>query len=276
MAYKFIDINEENLGSFSSIQVIVNGMNLDRSLDGYRTLNVSGRSSFGRDIETLKYSSRKVQGSKSNRSNFDSDGANMFFGSTVQGLVIEVEYLLKAEDNKKFRTLLSKFASLIHDEQARWEFTDDPTFYYIGTISEIGSFKEDTNSIKSTFKIICTDPFKYSRWIYDITSEGRSLVVSDRPAEDIIEFVGMAIKIKEKTNKLVVRNVNLKIIIDYDFKMGDEVLISPSGPISINGRNCMTALDIRSDLENFDIESGDEITFNQDVECRLSYRIRSY
>lgn len=78
MAYKFIDTNEANLKSFASIQTIINGFNLDTELDGYRTLNVSGRSVFGRDIETLKFSARRNAGSKSTKSNSNKAGNNKF------------------------------------------------------------------------------------------------------------------------------------------------------------------------------------------------------
>ena len=276
MAYKFIDIDEANLKSLASIQVIVNNFNLDRELEGYRTLNVSGRSVFGRDIETLKYSARKTQGSRSNKSNFESSGANIFFGSEPQGLVIEVEFLLQADNNKKFREVLSKFMKLIHEEQSRWEFTDDPTFYYWGTLSEVEPFKEDSNSIKSTFKIVCVDPYKHSAWTYDIKGQGRSFIVDDRPEDDMMELLSIRLDLMEYANKLIIRNGNLKIIIDYDFKPGDIVSLSPSGPLSINGRNAMTSLDITSDKENFYIAPEDEITLSRTCKYHFTYKIRSY
>ncbi|MFQ7348314.1 MAG: distal tail protein Dit, partial [Anaerococcus vaginalis] len=162
MAYKFIDTNEANLKSYASIQTIINGFNLDTELCGYRTLNVSGRSVFGRDIETMKFSSRKSAGSKSTRNNSNKAGTNKFFSSDVQSVVIEVEFLLEAPTNELFRELLSKFITILHQEEAKWTWTDDPNFYYTGTISEIGDFKEDKNSVISTFKILCVDQIKTS------------------------------------------------------------------------------------------------------------------
>lgn len=100
MGYKFIDINEQGLNNYASIQTIINGFNLDTELCGYRTLNVSGRSAFGRDVDTLKYTASKNAGSKSTKSKPGGIGVNKFFGSSAQGIEIEIQYELKAKTNE--------------------------------------------------------------------------------------------------------------------------------------------------------------------------------
>ena len=275
MLYKFVDVNEASLQSLASIQVIVNDYNLDRDLCGYRTLNVSGRSVIGRDIETLKYSSRKAQGSKSNRAKFGSRGSNIFFGSDLQEVIIEVEFLLHGKDNKEFRKRLSRLTNTLHQEQAQWVFTDDPMYYYVGTISEMADFKEDANNIKSTFKIVCVDAYKTSLIAHDLKGSGTRIKMPD--IDEIAAIEDIMLKLKANTNKLIIKNQNqnLKIIIDHDFKIGDVLTFAPDEDVRINGLNAMTKLDILSDKEDFNIQGLEEVTLTTPCDYEITYRLRS-
>lgn len=275
MLYKFIDVNEAGLQSLASIQVIINGYNLDTSLCGYRTLNVSGRSVVGRNIETFKYSSRKTQGSKSNRANFNNRGSNVFFGSDLQEAIIEVEFLLEGRNNKEFRQRLSQLANILHQEQAQWVFTDDPMYYYMGTISEMADFKEDMNTIKSTFKIVCVDSFKTSVIAHDLKGSGTRIKMPD--IDEIVSIEDVKLKLKANTNKLIIKNQNqnLKMIIDHDFKSGDVLTFAPDDDVRINGLNAMTRLDILSDKEDFNIQGLEEVTLTTPCDYEITYRLRS-
>lgn len=275
MLYKFIDVNEAGLQSLASIQVIINGYNLDTSLCGYRTLNVSGRSVVGRNIETFKYSSRKTQGSKSNRANFNNRGSNVFFGSDLQEAIIEVEFLLEGRNNKEFRRRLSQLANILHQEQAQWVFTDDPMYYYVGTISEMADFKEDNNTIKSTFKIVCVDSFKTSVIAHDLKGSGARIKMPD--IDEIVSIEDIKLKLKANTNKLIIKNQNqnLKMIIDHDFKIGDVLTFAPDDDVRINGLNAMTRLDILSDKEDFNIQGLEEVTLTTPCDYEITYRLRS-
>lgn len=275
MLYKFIDVNEAGLQSLASIQVIINGYNLDTSLCGYRTLNVSGRSVVGRNIETFKYSSRKTQGSKSNRANFNNRGSNVFFGSDLQEAIIEVEFLLEGRNNKEFRQRLSQLANILHQEQAQWVFTDDPMYYYMGTISEMADFKENNNTIKSTFKIVCVDSFKTSVIAHDLKGSGTRINMPD--IDEIVSIEDVKLKLKANTNKLIIKNQNqnLKMIIDHDFKIGDVLTFAPDDDVRINGLNAMTRLDILSDKEDFNIQGLEEVTLTTPCDYEITYRLRS-
>lgn len=275
MLYKFIDVNEAGLQSLASIQVIINDYNLDTDLCGYRTLNVSGRSVVGRNIETFKYSSRKTQGSKSNRANFNNRGSNVFFGSDLQEAIIEVEFLLEGRNNKEFRQRLSQLANILHQEQAQWVFTDDPMYYYMGTISEMADFKEDMNTIKSTFKIVCVDSFKTSVIAHDLKGSGTRINMPD--IDEIVSIEDIKLKLKANTNKLIIKNQNqnLKMIIDHDFKSGDVLTFAPDDDVRINGLNAMTRLDILSDKEDFNIQGLEEVTLTTPCDYEITYRLRS-
>ena len=277
MAYKFIDTNEANLKSFASIQTIINGFNLDTELDGYRTLNVSGRSVFGRDIETLKFSARRNAGSKSTKSKSNKSGNNKFFGSDIQSVVIEVEFLLEAKTNELFREQLSKFTTILHQEEAKWTWTDDPTFYYTGTITEIGSFKEDKNSIISTFKILCVDPMKTSIETYVLKGNGKEIEIPD--FKEDIDILEMKFNLTADTNKFTFENMNGngKTIFSYLFKAGNTIdILLKEQKALLNSRNLMPAMDLMSDFENFFVNPKDKILLSSVCDYEIKYKLRSY
>ena len=277
MAYKFIDTNEANLKSFASIQTIINGFNLDTELDGYRTLNVSGRSVFGRDIETLKFSARRNAGSKSTKSNSNKAGNNKFFSSDIQSVVIEVEFLLEAPTNELFRELLSKFITILHQEEAKWTWTDDPNFYYTGTISEIGDFKEDKNSVISTFKILCVDPMKTSIETYVLKGNGKEIEMPDFKEE--IDILEMKFVLNSDSNKFTFENMNGngKTIFSYLFKSNNRInILLEEQKCLLNGRNLMPAMDLMSDFEDFFVNPKDTILLSSACDYEIKYKLRCY
>lgn len=277
MVYKFIDTNEANLKSYASIQTIINGFNLDTELDGYRTLNVSGRSVFGRDIETLKFSARRNAGSKSTKSNSNKAGNNKFFSSDIQSLVIEVEFLLEAKTNELFRELLSKFTTILHQEEAEWSWTDDPNFYYTGTISEIGDFKEDKNSVISTFKILCVDPMKTSIETYVLKGNGKEIEMPDFKEE--IDILEMKFVLNSDSNKFTFENMNGngKTIFSYLFKSNNRInILLEEQKCLLNGRNLMPAMDLMSDFEDFFVNPKDTILLSSACDYEIKYKLRSY
>lgn len=277
MAYKFIDTNEANLKSFASIQTIINGFNLDTELCGYRTLNVSGRSVFGRDIETMKFSSRKSAGSKSTRNKSNKAGANKFFSSDIQSVVIEVEFLLEAKTNELFREQLSKFTTILHQEEAKWTWADDPSFYYTGTISEIGSFKEDKNSVVSTFKILCVDPMKTSIETYVLKGNSRQIEIPD--FKEDIDILEMRFVLNSDSNKFTFENMNGngKTIFSYLFKSNNRInILLKEQRCLLNGRNLMSAMDLMSDFENFFVNPKDTILLSSACDYEIKYKLRSY
>lgn len=277
MVYKFIDTNEANLKSYASIQTIINGFNLDTELCGYRTLNVSGRSVFGRDIETLKFSARRNAGSKSTKSNSNKAGNNKFFSSDIQSLVIEVEFLLEAKTNELFRELLSKFTTILHQEEARWTWTDDQAFYYTGTITEIGSFKEDKNSIISNFKILCVDPMKTSIETYVLKGNGKEIEMPD--FKENIDILEMKFVLNSDINKFTFENMNGngKTIFSYLFKAGNTInILLKEQKALLNSRNLMSAMDLMSDFENFFVSPKEKILLSNVCDYEIKYKLRSY
>lgn len=276
MTYDFVDTNEEAFRSYASIQTIVNGRNLDKYLDGFRTLNVSGRSIIARDIETLQYSSKNNAGSKATKANNKSLIANKFLSSTVQNVIIEVEFLLTAPNNELFRKYLTWLTKNLLEEESKWSWTDDPLYYYVGTLTEMGKVVEDSNTFKSSFKIVCVDPMKYSK--HNKILKGTGSKIKMPKTSDIIEILNIKLIPKRVTDNIMMVNYNqeLRVILDYDFKAGNVINFAPDKDVKINGINGMTALNLISDKEDFNAQSEEVISLNTDCDYEIEYRFRSF
>lgn len=276
MTYEFVDTNEEAFKSYASIQTIVNGLNLDEYLDGFRTLNVSGRSIIGRDIETLQYSSKNNAGSKATRASNSNLQANKFISSTVQNVIIEVEFLLTAPNNELFRKYLTWLTKNLLKEESKWAWTDDPFYYYVGTLTEMGKVVEDSNTYKSSFKIVCVDPMKYSKHSKVLNGTGAKIKIPK--TSDIVEILNIKLVPKMATNKIMIVNndQNLKVILDYNFKSGNVINFAPDKDVKINGLNGMTALNLISDKEEFNAQSEEVIGLNTECDYEIEYRFRSF
>lgn len=276
MTYKFVDTNEAAFKSYASIQTIVNGTNLDTYLDGFRTLNVSGRSIIARDIETLQYSSKNNAGSKATRANKANLQANKFISSTVQNVIIEVEFLLTAPNNELFRKHLTWLTKNLLEEESKWAWTDDPFYYYVGTLTEMGKVTEDSNTYKSSFKIVCVDPMKYSKQSKTIKGSGSKIQMPK--TSDVIEILNIKLVPKRATNKIMLVNYTqeLRVILDYNFKAGNVINFAPDKDVKISGINGMTALNLISDKEDFNAQSEEVISLNTECDYEIEYRFRSF
>lgn len=95
---------------------------------------------------------------------------------------------------------------------------------------------------------------------------------------DIVEILNIKLVPKMATNKIMIvnNNQNLRVILDYDFKAGNEINFSPDKDVKINGLNGMTALNLISDKEDFNAQSEEIISLNIECDYEIEYRFRSF
>ena len=83
--YEFINIDELPINNELSIQVILDDVNLDHTLQGYTTLSVHGRELLSRNIATQDF--RSVSGGGKRRTSTSTKGmslgGNKFIGSSL-------------------------------------------------------------------------------------------------------------------------------------------------------------------------------------------------
>ena len=142
---------------------------LEDLIEGYETLTVTGRELFARqvDYQTIK----------------GVDGA-VFLSANYGIREIEVEYFLEANSSKELSEKFSQFNRLIRKPNLKFSISDDLEYYLIGTVQNVDRVQPGMLTIVSSFKILCTDPYKYSKEILRLN--GNSLLnipkVADKPS----------------------------------------------------------------------------------------------
>lgn len=146
--YNFIDVTEVSESVVLPSEALsINGEYIENLISGYRTLNVSGREALSPDVET--YSTGIRDGSKIKNKRYPER-------------IIVVTYQLKAESNEAFREAYNQLGKILNVKNAELIFNDEQDKFFIGTPCIIGAVEPGKNAVVGEFKIVCTDPFKYS------------------------------------------------------------------------------------------------------------------
>lgn len=154
--YNFIDVNEASGSVLPSEALKLNGEYIENLIDGYRTLNVSGREALSPDIDYFDVGSR--------------DGATMKNKRYPERIII-VTYQLIADSSESFREKYNQLGKILNVENAEMIFNDEPDKYFTGTPSAIGDINPGRNAVVGQIEFTCFDPFKYSVVEYEATPD---------------------------------------------------------------------------------------------------------
>lgn len=155
--YEFVDttqlLGEETLPAEA---VCFNDIWLDKEIEGFRTLNVSGRELFEQEIDTSKIS-----------------GMN---GETINSVryparTITVTYQLIAGSNTAFREAYNQLNGLLSEQQAQLIFADETDKYFIATKASNDEVDPGLNSVTGEIEFFCADPCKYAVDAKTVTAE---------------------------------------------------------------------------------------------------------
>lgn len=153
--YNFVDTNGYAEGtSLPSEALKINGVYLENTVTGYRTLYVKGREMLAPDIETYETGVR--------------DGATLQ-SKRFPARTITVGYQLIASSAEAFRAAFNALNAALDVEEAELIFADEPDKFFVGTPSGRGDVPAGRNAITGEFDILCVDPFKYSVQEYEVT-----------------------------------------------------------------------------------------------------------
>lgn len=245
-----------------SVAMSFDGKLFEEEIDGYRTLNVSGRETLSYDIET--------SGSISGR-----DG-ELMLGKDLQTRTLTIQYRLEADSNHEFQLKFRKLNWLLHTlSDVPIQFRDELDITYYGQASTMESVPPESNTVISTFEIYCADPFKYED--ERVFRGNLSEVILRSPYDvkpDEIEII-----LKSATKKITVDNITTgrHIILNGDYKINDVIKINiPENKITQNNRNIMNQLDYtESDFHRFRVKSHDQVQVTpRDSEVTLKVRGR--
>lgn len=157
MIYEFVDVNEQQKARALPTEALqINGKYIEHLVEGYRTLTVQGREAMTAEIETQSIGKRN---------------GSIFLFRRYPERVIRVKYQLICESAEAFRDSYNKLASVLHVENARLIFNDEPDKFFIGSPGQLESVEPGKNAITSEIEFVCPDPFKYSLKEYEVEQD---------------------------------------------------------------------------------------------------------
>lgn len=127
--------------------MVFNGKLFEREIPEYRTLQVQGRELLGQSLDTLTVGNQNGERLRSRR---------------YPAREITIKYQVDAATTERFREIFYQLNALLQGQNNKFYFLDDTTKYFIGTLSEIEAVPGGSNSVVSSFTILCNDPFAYA------------------------------------------------------------------------------------------------------------------
>lgn len=126
-----------------------NGSFLEERIPGYRTLNVVGRELAATEVQSYQLGIK--------------DGKRQVY-SRIPDRMITVKYRLEASNNESFRDLFNELNIILYSENdvPIW-FYDEPEMLWTGSKSDAGEVPEGVNRLVSSFTILLSDPYKYTK-----------------------------------------------------------------------------------------------------------------
>lgn len=240
-----------------SDNLIINGQPLDRLIEGYRHLTVTGRGLLGQNVSTTKVPGRR--------------------GVWVDDLLdeertLEIKYQLLAGTSAQLRYRFAKLNKILrtHAQSGFLEisFMDEPEYIYYGYFNGADSFEETSLSIISKFSLLIPDGYKKKR---PQNSTGPISLV------DALEVLPDSITVtpSKVTDRVQIVNGSKIISFSGSYAPGNDIVISfdPDEVRATYGsRNILSELDRFSPLELFKVRDGDTITAINAVVKKVVWR----
>lgn len=155
--YNFIDTTEVQESTLLPSEALqLNGEYIENLIEGYRTLNVTGREALSPELSVFETGAR--------------DGASLKHKRYPARTII-VRYQLIAKSNEAFREAYNQLGRILDVEDAEMIFADEQDKFYRGTPSLIGEVEAGRNSVVGEIEFYCADPFKYSVYEYEASAE---------------------------------------------------------------------------------------------------------
>ena len=154
--YNFVDTTEVQESVFLPSEALqLNGEYIENLIEGYRTLNVTGREALSPELSVFETGARDGSSVKNKR---------------YPARTIIVRYQLAAKTNEAFRKAYNKLGRILDVEDAEMIFNDEQDKFYRGTPTLIGEVEPGRNTVVGEIEFYCADPFKYSVYEYEATT----------------------------------------------------------------------------------------------------------
>ena len=142
--------------------VMVNDNYLEDLVHGYRTHAVTGRNTISMDLTEVTIGNSN--GARYRRKRDESRDLTVSFGLTA-----EDEWAIHKQSE-----LLQKF---LNEPESKFIFADEPDMYWVGTVSDfsedwVNAAGSDIKAMTGEFTIHCSDPYRHSTTITEVTTNG--------------------------------------------------------------------------------------------------------
>ncbi|MBV6763137.1 distal tail protein Dit, partial [Rhodococcus opacus] len=145
--YQFRDINQSKTDNkLSSESFTYDGVYFENVIEGYKTLKVTGRESFQKEINS------EVIG--------QADG-EFYNYSRVAKRDIAITFQLKAKTPNDLMNKFTQLNKLLKKDNARLIFADENDKYFNATFVQMENVTEGTLMLTGTMLFTCLDPYKY-------------------------------------------------------------------------------------------------------------------
>ena len=145
--YQFRDIEQSKKDNkLSSESFTYNGVYFENVIEGYKTLKVTGRESFQKEINS------EVVG--------QADG-EFYNYSRVAKRDIAITFQLKAKTPNDLMNKFTQLNKLLKKDNARLIFADESDKYFNATFIQLENVTEGTLMLTGTMLFTCLDPYKY-------------------------------------------------------------------------------------------------------------------
>lgn len=248
--FKDTTINRENSKRFLPTSAMMyDGVFLEEIIEGYQTLSVEGREMLSMNIEH-----QSVQ------------TGSIITAQTLPVRTLKVTYKLEDRNPErlqfKFKDLLNH---LYRTDDVEIRFRDEADYYYYGRYSSADTVPGNTNSIVSSYTILCVDPLKYTREIETDGYIGNKIVFPVTPRKiEVLLARSNSIRITNGKNTVSISNAAIRTgnLLVFDF-MKEQLLV--------NGKDSTSLIDLESDFENFYLEQGQTVRCNNG-QMKVFYR----
>ncbi len=247
-----------NITAFEpSDNMSINGTPLNRLVDGYTHLTVTGRGLLG---QTVKKSS--VPGRRGVWVEDVSDDERQ----------LEIKYKLEADTSPKMRDKFAKLNKVLrtHASSGFLEITfkDEPEYIYYGYFSEADNIEEKSLSIISKFTILVPDGYKKKQ----AQNSTGPIALSDA-----LEVLPESITVTPTGTVNQVQIINGTKVLSFSgsYAAGKDIVVTfgdEEVTAVYNGRNILSELERFSPLEQFTVKNGDTITAKNATVKRVVWR----
>ncbi|MFK4787509.1 distal tail protein Dit [Lactococcus petauri] len=246
--YKFRDTTKRKHQSehifIPTSAMIYKGTFIERLIEGYQTLSVEGREmySLNHEMQELQY-------------------GGIITNTKLPPRVLTIKYKLEDKDSESLQNKFDELmAFLFSEEDVLIQFNDDLEYFFKGRYQAAEPVPGDTNSIISTFTVICGDPYKYGK---EQVSTGKILGNIPYPVKPenmkVIMNTGF-LDITDGKYHLKASNIKKGDVLFFDFKTGD---------IWVNGKLAPDVLNLDSDFKNIRLRTGSNFSDgNYDIEIK--------